>query len=59
MEIRLTILEAIIIIVASLLGGIFLSTTLDGNLDGGFIYFGLVMLAVGMILIKNRTSKKR
>ena len=59
MEIRLTILEAIIIVVASLLGGIFLSTTLDGDLDGGFIYFGLVMLAVGMILIKNRTSNKR
>ena len=59
MEIRLTILEAIIIVVASLLGGILLSTTLDGNLDSGFIYFGLVMLAVGMIIIKNRASKKR
>ncbi|MGB7786227.1 MAG: hypothetical protein WBL27_09015 [Salinimicrobium sp.] len=58
MEIRLTLLEAILLVIASLFGGITLSATLNGNLESGFIYFSLIMFAIAILIMKKRTSKK-
>jgi hypothetical protein len=56
MEIRLNGFETIMIVVGSLLGGFTLYGTLNDDLANGYIYFGLIMFAVGILIMKKRTK---
>lgn len=57
MKINLSVLETIMLVVSSLFGGIILALQVRGDLESGFIYFGLIMFAVGILIMKNRTRK--
>ena len=57
MEIRLSILEILILITELLIAGAILGATLSGEIENGYIYSVILLFSAGILVLKKRRKK--